>query len=54
MQRGRWPRRRLYCYTKVRSYNRGLVAEGGLFKWLTDVNYKVKYGALIWSFILEL
>jgi len=48
-QRGRWPRRRLYYYTRVGSRDRGLVAEWGSFKSLTDGNYalcEVKYGAL--------
>ena len=48
-QRGRWPRRRLHCYTKVGSRDRGLVAERGSFELLTDVNHEVKYGALFWS-----
>ena len=37
--------RRLYYYIKVGSYDRGLVAERGLFESLIDVNhvlYKVK------------
>ena len=38
-QRGYWPRRRLYCYTKVESRDRGLVAERCLFESLTNVNY---------------
>ena len=41
-QRGRWPRRRLHCYTKVGSRDRGLVTERGSFALLTEV----KYGAL--------
>ena len=47
-QRGRWLRR-LHCYTKVGSRDRGLVAERGSFESLTDVNHalcEVKYGAL--------
>jgi len=48
-QRGRWPRRRLHCYTKVGSRDRGLVAERGSFELLTDVNHEVKYGASFWS-----
>ena len=51
-QRGRWPRRRLHCYTKVGSRNRGLVAERGSFESLTDVNHalcEVKSGASLWS-----
>ena len=48
-QRGRWLRRRLHCYTKVGSRDRGLVAERGSFKLLSDVNHEVKYGALFWS-----
>jgi len=51
-QRGRWSRRRLHCYTKVGSRDRGLVAERGSFESLTDVNYalcEVKYRALLWS-----
>jgi len=47
-QRGRWPRRRLHYYTRVGSRDRGLVAEWGSFKSLTDGNYalcEVKYGA---------
>ena len=47
MWRGRWPRRRLYYYTKVGSRDRGLVAKRGLFESLSDVNYalcEVKYG----------
>ena len=39
LQRGRWLRRRLHCYTKVESRDRGLVAERGSFESLTDVNY---------------
>ena len=38
-QRGRWPRRRLHCHTKIGSRDRGLVAERGSFESLTDVNY---------------
>jgi len=38
-QRGCWPRRRLHCYTKVESRDRGLVAERCSFKSLTNVNY---------------
>ena len=49
LQRGHWPRRRLYCYTKVGSRDRGLVAERGLFELLTNVNHEVKYGASFWS-----
>jgi hypothetical protein len=48
-QRGRWPRRRLYYYTKVGSRDRGLVAERGSLESLTDVNHalrEVKSGAL--------
>jgi len=48
-QRGRWPRRRPYYYTKVGSRDRGLVAERGSLESLTDVNYalcEVKSGAL--------
>ena len=47
LQRGRWPKRRLHCYTKVGSRNRGLVAERGSFESLTDVSQ-------IWSLIMEL
>ena len=39
LQRGRWPKRRLHYYTKVESRDKGLVAERGLFKSLTNVNY---------------
>ena len=49
-QRGRWPRRRLHCYTKVGSRDRGLVAKRDSFELLTDVNHEVKYGALFWSY----
>ena len=48
-QRGYWPRRRLHCYTKVESRDRGLVAERYSFKSLTNVNYglcEAKSGAL--------
>ena len=44
-QIGRWLRR-LHCYTKVGSRDRGLVAERGSFELLTNVNHEVKYGAL--------
>ena len=49
LQRGRWPRRRLYYYIKVGGRDRGLVAERGSLESLTDVNYascEVKSGAL--------
>jgi len=48
-QRGCWPWRRLHCYTKVESRDRGLVAESCLFESLTNVNYglcEAKSGAL--------
>ena len=48
-QRGRWPPRRLHYHTKIKSRDRGLVAERGSFELLTDVNHEVKYGALFWS-----
>ena len=51
-QRGHWPRRRLHCYTKVGSRDRGLGAERGSFESLTDVGHtlcEVKSGALLWS-----
>jgi hypothetical protein len=48
-QRGRWPRGGLYCYTKVGSRDRGLMAERGSFELLTNVNHEVKYGASFWS-----
>ena len=38
-QRGCWPRRRLHCYTKVESRDRGLVAERCSFESLTNVNH---------------
>ena len=47
-QRGRWPRGRLHCHSKIGSRDRGLVAERGSFESLTNVNHalcKVKYGA---------
>jgi len=47
-QRGRWPRRRLYYYTKVGSRDRGLVAERSSLESLADVNHalcEAKYGA---------
>ena len=47
-QRGR-QLRRLYCYTKVGSRDRGLVAERGSFELLTNVNREVEYGASFWS-----
>ena len=50
-QRGRWLRR-LHCYIKIGSRDRGLVAERGSFESLTDVNHalcEVKLWSLIWS-----